>query len=186
MKRIFSIVLSLFLCLPLIIYAKETAKTPEPKYPVFDNIEALYLYHTDAQYFKKGLHNKELTDTECLTYIIYGEARGEPDDGQVAVGFVVKNRAMKWGKTLCEVARMPGEFESHVTKLYGRTDEEAWWHALNIAYFLNHEGGYATVKSPVDDAIYFNSLPADQQSVMGKGRFRGKLGHHYFYGAKRK
>lgn len=188
MKRMLTLLLSLFLFLPLIIYAKEPPhKTPPPppKYPSFDNISALYLYHTDAAYFRKGLRNKELTDTECLTYIVYGESRGEPDEGQVAVAFVVKNRALKWNKTICEIARQPGEFEAKVTKLYGPTDEEAWWHALNIAFFLIDEDGYAIVKSPVDDAIYFNSLPADQQFVMGKGRFRGKIGHHYFYGSKR-
>ena len=148
-------------------------------------MSVLAYYHTENDYFKKGLKNKDLSDVECLAYIIYGEARGETDEGQVAVGFVVKNRAIKWNKTICEVVRQPGEFESRIFRLHGESEENAWWHSLNVAFFLIEDHGYETVKSPVDDAIYFNSLPADQQGVMGKGRFRRKIGHHYFYGSKR-
>lgn len=186
MRKMITLLISLFLFFPFIIYAKGPAsKTPPPKYPSFNNDSAKYLYHTDIAYFKKGINNKNLTDTECLTYIIYGESRGEPDEGQIAVAFVVKNRSVLWNKSICEIARQPGEFESKVSKLYGSTDKKFWWHALNIAYFLINENGYKTIKSPVGDAIYFNSLPADQQSIMGKGRFRGKIGHHYFYAPRR-
>lgn len=184
MRKLSILILSLFLYLPLIIYSKEVPV----KYPTFDTIESIGLYRHafEKDYFKKGIKNPKLTDTECLAYVMYSEARGEPDIGQVAVGYVVKNRAIKWDMSLCQVAKMPGEFEVGIKKLYGPSDESSWWHTLNIAFFLNERDGYATIASPVGDAIYFNSLTADEQIVMGKGRFRARIGHHYFYGAKKK
>lgn len=180
MKKLCTLILSLFLSSSLIIYAKE----PIQPLPDFDNISVLAYYHTEDTYFKKGLKNKELTDVECLAHIIYGEARGESNIGQIAVGFVVKNRAVKWNKSICEITRQPGEFEARISRLRGSTEEDAWWHALNIAFFLIEQNGYDTYKSPVGDALYFNSLPSEAQGVMGKGRFRAKIGRHYFYGPR--
>ena len=36
----------------------------------------------------------DLTDLEVLTLTIYGEARGEPIEGQIAVGCVIRNRVV--------------------------------------------------------------------------------------------
>jgi spore germination cell wall hydrolase CwlJ-like protein len=55
-----------------------------------------------------------LREVECLALNIYHEARGEPREGQVAVGYVTLNRlrAMRarWGKDVCEVVWKPHQF----------------------------------------------------------------------------
>ncbi len=51
----------------------------------------------------RGPHVKvDPAQSKCLAVTIYGEARGESEQGQVAVAYTVKNRAVK--KTLCQVA----------------------------------------------------------------------------------
>lgn len=52
-------------------------------------------------------------DLDVMARTIFGEARGESFDGQIAVGWVIKNRAMKpgwWGHTITEVCRKPFQF----------------------------------------------------------------------------
>lgn len=45
---------------------------------------------------------------KCLATAIYGESRGEPDMGQVAVAYVIMNRAVK--KPVCDVVLAPKQF----------------------------------------------------------------------------
>lgn len=47
---------------------------------------------------------------------IYGEARGEPYVGKVAVGWVIRNRAARpawWGRDVIGVCLSPGQFSCH-------------------------------------------------------------------------
>lgn len=48
----------------------------------------------------------------CLASVIYAEARGEPVDGQIAVGQVVINRVfdMRWPSDVCDVAKQNRQF----------------------------------------------------------------------------
>lgn len=48
----------------------------------------------------------------CLASVIYAEARGEPIDGQIAVGQVVMNRVSEkhWPSDICEVAYQKHQF----------------------------------------------------------------------------
>lgn len=55
----------------------------------------------------------ELTDAELLTLCIYGEARGEPPIGKLAVAHIVLNRAKKpcwWGRGVRECILKPKQF----------------------------------------------------------------------------
>lgn len=56
--------------------------------------------------------NKNVSDEQLLARVINGEARGEPFEGQVAVGAVVLNRVKnsKFPKTLAGVIYQPGAF----------------------------------------------------------------------------
>lgn len=47
-------------------------------------------------------------DVAALT--IYGESRGEPIEGQIAVGNVIKNRASAWKKSIIDVCIQPEQF----------------------------------------------------------------------------
>lgn len=60
---------------------------------------------TDVDFFTNHL---SYFDVMALT--IYGEARGEPVEGQIAVGWVIKNRAVAWNKGIIEVCVQPEQF----------------------------------------------------------------------------
>jgi hypothetical protein len=52
--------------------------------------------------------NKQL---HCLAEVIHGEARGEPEEGQIFVGRVVLTRVQKgYGRNYCEVAHARNQF----------------------------------------------------------------------------
>ena len=55
---------------------------------------------------------KKVTDEQLLARVINGEARGEPYEGQVAVGAIVLNRVKnsKFPKTMAGVIYQPGAF----------------------------------------------------------------------------
>lgn len=57
---------------------------------------------------------KALSSVELLTLCIWGEARGEPVLGKIAVGCVVRNRVMdkklRWSKSVREVILQPKQF----------------------------------------------------------------------------
>lgn len=52
--------------------------------------------------------------TYLLAHLIYGEARGEPYTGQVAVGAVILNRTRddRFPKTIAGVIYQPGAFDA--------------------------------------------------------------------------
>jgi len=54
----------------------------------------------------------KLSDKQLLTLLIYGEARGEPVEGQIAVACVARNRvkSFKWGGTWTAVILQPSQF----------------------------------------------------------------------------
>lgn len=52
-------------------------------------------------------------DLDVLARTIYGEARGEPWQGQIAVAWVIKNRTkrpQRFGFTVADVCRRPAQF----------------------------------------------------------------------------
>ena len=51
-------------------------------------------------------------DQRCLAVAIYFEARGEPLEGQLAVGQVIMNRVRsgQWGDSVCSVVNQPRQF----------------------------------------------------------------------------
>lgn len=53
-----------------------------------------------------------LTDPQILTITLYGETRGEPIEGQIAVGCVIRNRVHigRWGASFAKVCLAPWQF----------------------------------------------------------------------------
>jgi len=49
----------------------------------------------------------DLTATEVLALTIYGESRGEPIQGQIAVACVIRNRVARRNKTYEEIPNLP-------------------------------------------------------------------------------
>ena len=50
------------------------------------------------------------TDLEALTRVVYCEARGEPDKGELAVAYTVINWTKKSGKSVAYEATKPSQF----------------------------------------------------------------------------
>ena len=51
----------------------------------------------------------DTAQVKCLAVTIYGEARSEPEVGQIAVAYTILNRASKQ-RTLCQVALAPKQY----------------------------------------------------------------------------
>lgn len=53
-----------------------------------------------------------LTDPQILTLTLYGEARGEPIEGQIAVACLIRNRTEtgRWGASYAKVCLHPWQF----------------------------------------------------------------------------
>ena len=49
-------------------------------------------------------------ELDCLSALVYKEARGEPRDGQIGVVNVALNRARKRRMGVCQVIAQPGQF----------------------------------------------------------------------------
>ena len=47
-------------------------------------------------------------EEKCLATMVYGEARGEPEKGQIAVAHTAMNRSSK--KTICEIVLAPKQY----------------------------------------------------------------------------
>lgn len=75
-------------------------------------------------------------DQTCLATAVYLEARSEPLRGQFAVAEVALRRRDqgRWGSTLCQVLRYPGQFAlSTTTKNYTFDNIESWQRAWSVA-----------------------------------------------------
>ncbi len=68
----------------------------------------IFTYKTKA----KGSNSNNVTDIQLLARAINGEARGEPYEGQVAVGAVILNRveSSSFPNTIAGVIYQPGAF----------------------------------------------------------------------------
>ena len=67
---------------------------------------------TNSNYYNTS--SSTSNDTNLLAHIIYGEARGEPFIGQIAVGAVIINRTRdeRFPKTIAGVIYQPGAFDA--------------------------------------------------------------------------
>lgn len=119
-------------------------------------------------------------DMRCLAEAIYFEARGEPLEGQLAVGRVVINRAAsgKFPGDYCGVVMQPAQF-SFVKRgqmPIPQMTSSAWRRAVAMAQIAHRE----LWDSPADDALYFHATSvrprwANQKVV------QVTLARHIFY-----
>ncbi|MGN6518205.1 MAG: cell wall hydrolase [Dokdonella sp.] len=74
-------------------------------------------------------------DQVCLATTVYLEARSESKVGQMAVAEVAMRRreSGRWGKTVCDVVRAPGQFATTTTRSRVMDDPDAWNTAWQIA-----------------------------------------------------
>ncbi len=129
-------------------------------------------------------------ELECLALTIYFEARGEPDEGKIAVGHVVMNRATHplFPHKVCEVVQQGGEklrFRCQFTWWCdGRSDQPADWRAWEKSKALARRIFWDYSRDPTAGALWYH---ADYARPRWRGDLsRGpKIGRHVFYGPVR-
>ena len=93
------------------------------------------------------------SDHICLATTVYLEARSESQVGQLAVAEVAMRRreAGRWGATVCDVVRSPGQFALTTTNVnYVLANPKAWQKAWQVA----------------DRAIEIWTLPSEQRKFV--------------------
>lgn len=149
-----------------------------------DNVQKTNEYDVDiilkksleSDYFKKRLNSDDVTDVECLAFALYGEARGESYTGIIAVAFVIHNRSIKNSASYCSIIKDKSQFIFKVNKPRNVADSNAWNKIVNLSHYLIIINGFSNMESPVDGALYFNSLDVEPFNrklikIIGRHRF---------------
>lgn len=116
----------------------------------------------------------------CLAATIYFEAKGEPDEGMVAVGRVVMNRVEQRDKTICQVVQEPGQFvwvPSYKRKSI-KIDRDSldWKKAITYSHLILDR---SYTFNPVGKASYFHS---GRRTKTFNGAYHvTSIGGHHFY-----
>ena len=96
-------------------------------------------------------------DLQCLAQAIYFEARGEPLDGQLAVGAVIVNRTTsgRYPSDYCSVVTQPGQFSFVRHGRIPPPDEAspAWTRARAIAQIAHQDLWH----SAAGEALFFHA-----------------------------
>lgn len=125
-------------------------------------------------------------ELNCLAMTLYHEARGEPDEGKVAVGHVVMNRVAdeRYPDTVCGVMKQGGAETLHRCQFSfwcdGVSDDpanpEAWSRSEAIARAIYW--GYS--QDPTEGALSYHADYVDPN--WGPRLVRGpQIGRHIFY-----
>lgn len=119
-------------------------------------------------------------DMRCLAQAIYFEARGEPLDGQLAVGRVVINRAESgvFPADYCGVVTQRAQFSFVKGGVIPAPDtsSSAWKRAVAVAQIAHQE----LWDSPVKDALFFHATYVNPGWARKKVA-TAKLARHVFY-----
>jgi len=139
--------------------------------------------HTIHDY-DRGELVAEAAQLACMTKTIFLEAANQPMTGQLAVAFVIKNRSIKSGKSICEVVYEPlafsvynGHKRPHIDlkKSYNKV---IWDQIYSLASAVDLH--YNQLIDITDGALYYHTLKC-------KPRWHMKLvktlvlGNHIFY-----
>jgi spore germination cell wall hydrolase CwlJ-like protein len=124
-------------------------------------------------------------EIECLALTIYFEARGEPDEGKIAVGYVVMNRAQNplFPAKICNVVRQGGikRYRCQFTWWCdGRSDQPRDWSAWERSKALARSVFWEDSKDPTQGALWYHaeSVVPSWRNKLSKGP---KIGRHIFY-----
>ncbi|WP_093199648.1 cell wall hydrolase [Pseudomonas yamanorum] len=113
----------------------------------------------------------------CLALNIYHEARGEPKQGQIAVGMVTMNRALWDSDAVCEVVYAPDQFSWTRTLRNSQLKEPyAWQNARRVARAIL-EGEYS---DNTQGATHFHT-PSVSPAWRNELQRTQKIGNHIFY-----
>lgn len=115
---------------------------------------------------------KKMNETKCLASVIYHEARGEPIQGQIAVGQVVLNRVKSkhYPNNICKVVFQPYQFTDHTKIKYSEKTME-----LAIDILRNS-------KKMITAATHFHTYDVEPKWALDERMIPvGQIGRHLFY-----
>ena len=122
-------------------------------------------------------------DLWCLTQNIYHEARGEPVEGQLAVGIVTLNRVQssRYPDDVCEVVHERKQFSWTSLPSNARqiTDPRAWYQALSLAERVL-EGNYNAADYQLAGVMHYHNHTVRPQWA-STGELVTAIGRHRFY-----
>lgn len=125
-------------------------------------------------------------EIECLALTIYFEARGEPDEGKLAVGHVVMNRASHplFPEDVCAVVRQGGEKLRYRCQFTwwcdGLSDRPTDWRSWERSTTLARHVYWSYSQDPTEGALWYH---AEDVEPVWRGRLHPgpKIGRHIFY-----
>jgi len=133
----------------------------------------------------EGFKNKEeeraeqqRPDVACLADNIYHEARGESEQGRLAVAFVTWARANETVEQLCDTVWRPHQFSWTGNKVYV-TDDAAYKEAVRLAWAVVK----GKVANPVPGATHFHATHVKPYWVKHSQKIQ-RIGNHVFYKPK--
>ena len=115
------------------------------------------------------------SDLQALTKVVYGEARGESDEGKRAVAHVVINRTKKSGKSIQYECSKKGQFYGY-TAAGSMSDAKAKEACQKIA----QDAINGTSSDPTNGATFFFSGSKVPNWASGKQPC-ATIGGHKFY-----
>lgn len=128
-----------------------------------------------------------MTDIEALAKTIYGESRGEPPEGQIAVGFTVLNRLALntwYGHSIEEVCLKPYQYSCWLKSDPNRSkmdslsvDSDELQSFVDIAYQI--------INTQIDDpslgATHYYAVYINPPAWISQATFTVQIGQHRFY-----
>ena len=134
---------------------------------------------------RANMRRSTLSETECLATAIYHEARGEGERGMVAVAFVINNRVTSqlYPKSYCQVILQKSQFSFTTDRNPDNIREwEIYKKVLAMAVELVENGGFQRKKSPVGNALFFNSFRSSSGwSYANARKFITTIGKLHFF-----
>lgn len=132
------------------------------------------------------------SDVDCATRTVWGEARGEGDAGQVAVGWVIRTRAewkpsQWWGASIEGVCKCPWQFscwnadDPNAAHLAGPSSDLEGYddiHAVVSGVLL---GGVADPTGGATHYLRRGSWAPWMRSATARNIKPVSIGHHDFY-----
>lgn len=115
------------------------------------------------------------TDIQCLAFVTYDEARGEPVKGRKAVLEAVRTRMKLQGKTACEIVAQPKQFSGYKRYSFYYVDEKM----LTMAVEADK------IASSVKGCPYFHATRVQPKWAENMVKC-GTIGKHTFLKEKRK
>jgi spore germination cell wall hydrolase CwlJ-like protein len=122
----------------------------------------------------KSLSAKSLSnvDKKCLIDTVYGEARGESQEGQIAVIQVIMNRVDLYNSNVCSVVKSKGQFYPK------RATNE--FHTKTNMLINKFFGGVVKVNKHVKNATHFHTTSV-RPKWSKKLKRKKQIGNHVFY-----